>query len=163
MTENNVRQVMEAIAKQPVALQPMYITTVPNEPVTLYSGPFEADLAGETVRENGDLRLVWLPSPRLVIECNTENEKWAISSLLDEQCPIVKLPDSGPVDSLIESVTVGETDGSNLRLLLNGPMLLRRGQACRFGIAPCPGGVDGGVDYVGAIQLMRGGEDVAVG
>jgi hypothetical protein len=56
-----------------LALESSYTTTVPNEPLSIYSGEMLVKQDAATVKGQGSLELRWLPNPRIIFSLNTKD------------------------------------------------------------------------------------------
>lgn len=61
-----------------IELQPLYSTFEPNADVSLYKGLIELRQHNCNVSGSGDIRLVWLPSPRFLFRVSTDSIRSAV-------------------------------------------------------------------------------------
>jgi hypothetical protein len=78
--------------KAPEALEPVYTTASPNEPIVLYEGPLRFGRGKGSFTASGKVLFRWFPTPRVVAECSGVANPFALGNL---RSPIITVPNRG--------------------------------------------------------------------
>jgi hypothetical protein len=114
----------------PEALRPPISIGLPNEPITLYTGPVDFNQAGEAFRADARISLAWLPSPEIRFEV--------------PQLSPVGLPKLDDVSFRLDDGTAGKrglVTGSNLSTGTSGHFTSLSGIVAERVIRPADGPV----------------------
>lgn len=115
----------ELLNNLPHALQPIYITEQPNQPILLYEGVLEItqEINQKTILVSGygKINYVWFPYPCIKFNFSTDKKILLSTCLNFSSLKFSKLKTS--VEILIENTTIGESDGNKLSGRIKTPIV----------------------------------------